>query len=286
MRLTINNLSKKYKNKVILENINISVSSGEILAVVGRNGSGKTTLLQSIVGILNIDSGDITVDNDSLLSNPNIKKEIFFVPDRFDYFKYTKIQKVVEYYKIIYKNFDKNFFSEELKKNNININKRCSQLSKGELMIFSIILALASNTKFLLLDEPLDGIDFVNINVILEYILDAQERGIGLIICSHQLNYLEKISNSVYFLGAENKQYKSEIIDKENYVKYQIVCADNTNIELLNNEDVLVVSNVGRIITIITKYSVDFEENLKKSKIIQYDKLNASIEEIFMFKNK
>ena len=105
-------------------------------------------------------------------------------PDKFDYFKYTKIKNIIKYYALAYDNFDKKFFKKELEKNKISLNKKVTELSKGQTVIFGVILGLACRTNFLLLDEPLDGIDIINIKLIINYIIEAQDSGVGILVSS------------------------------------------------------------------------------------------------------
>lgn len=285
MKLKIENLCKKYDKKEILKNINIELNSGEILALIGRNGSGKTTLLQTLVGMIERNSGDIFLDDKNIQNNPKLLQEIVYIPDKFDYFKYTKISKVIDYYKLIYPKFDETYFLNNLAKNNIEVTKRFSKLSKGETAIVAVALGLSCNTKFIFLDEPLDGIDVININQVLECLLDAQERGVGVIVSSHQLNHLEKISNKIYYLGKENFLDKSGDIDSENYKKYQVVYGEIATPQLFEEDNVKVISSIGRVHTIIVKDDGAFEEKLQKTNPIQYDKMNATLEEIFILEN-
>lgn len=286
MKLEIRNLHKKYGKKEILKNVNIELETGEILALVGRNGSGKTTLLKTIVGMISKDKGEIFIDNKNIYNNPKLMRELLFIPDRFDYFKYSKIKKVANYYKLIYPQFDKQYFYSQLKEHNFDINKRFSQLSKGETVLISIFLGLACKTKFIFLDEPLDGIDIININKVLDFILEAQEREIGVIVSSHQLSKLEKISNKIYYLGKEDLATTSEV-DADNYLKYQVVYDSLDVPELFSNKNVAVLSNIGRVYVIVVDSNfVDFEEELMATKPLQFDRLPATLEDIFILKNK
>ena len=121
--------------------------------------------------------------------------------------------------------FDEQYFKTELEKIKIyHKPSRLSELSKGQLAIFSLILGISCRTKFILLDEPLDGIDVINTKKIVDYILDAQSDGIGLLISSHQLNSLENISDKVVYL--DDGVGVSEEINKDEYSKYQLVYQD------------------------------------------------------------
>ena len=137
MKLTIEKINKKFSKKIVLNNVSFSVSTGEIVALVGRNGSGKTTLLKILSGIYSQDSGKIRIED---VDNKNIKKQLIYIPDRFDYFKNSKIKKVGEFYKLAYENFDEQYFKTELEKIKLSQTSRLSELSKGQLAIFSLIL--------------------------------------------------------------------------------------------------------------------------------------------------
>ena len=282
MKLTIDNINKKFSKKIVLNNVSFTVSTGEIVALIGRNGSGKTTLLKILSGIYSQDSGEIGIEG---VDNKNIKKQLIYIPDRFDYFKNSKIKKVCEFYKLAYENFDEQYFKTELENIKLSQTNRLSELSKGQLTIFSLILGISCRTKFILLDEPLDGIDVINTKVITNYILDAQSDGIGLLISSHQLNALENISDKVVYL--DDGVGVSEEINKDEYSKYQLVYQDKIPAELRNNPDVRIISNIGRVYVVIMKGNYDATHDIIQDKdLLQYDKLPIALEDIFLLNSK
>ena len=282
MKLTIEKINKKFSKKIVLNNVSFSVTTGEIVALVGRNGSGKTTLLKILSGIYSKDSGEIGIEG---IDNKNIKKQLIYIPDRFDYFKNSKIKKVCEFYKLAYENFDEQYFKTELEKIKLSQTSRLSELSKGQLAIFSLILGISCRTKFILLDEPLDGIDVINTKKIVDYILDAQSDGIRLLISSHQLNALENISDKVVYLG--DGVGVSEEVNKDEYSKYQLVYKDKIPAELRNNPDVRIISNIGRVYVVIMKGSYDATHDIIQDKdLLQYDKLPIALEDIFLLNSK
>lgn len=284
MKLAVKNINKKFGRKEILNNINFEISQGEIISIVGRNGSGKTTLLKLISGIYTLDGGEIEIDRKNIEKN-NLKGEIIYIPDKFEYFKHSKIKNAIKYYELAYDNFDKEFLEDELRKNKIDLTKRISELSKGQLTIFSIILGISCKTKFLLLDEPLDGIDVVNIKLVIDYILDAQDSGVGILVSSHQLNYLENISDKIIYLGEANGEV--EQINKENYTKFQLVYNDSPPKSLLDNPKVKIVSNIGRVyVAIIRGNKEEARDYIQSSELLQYDELPVLLEDIFLLNNK
>ena len=282
MKLTIDNINKKFSKKIVLNNVSFTVSSGEIVALVGRNGSGKTTLLKILSGIYSQDSGEIGIEG---VDNKNIKKQLIYIPDRFNYFKNSKIKRVCEFYKLAYENFDEQYFKTELENVKLSLTSRLPELSKGQLAIFSLILGISCRTKFILLDEPLDGIDVINIKVITNYILDAQSDGIGLLISSHQLNALENISDKVVYL--DDGVGVSEEVNKDEYSKYQLVYQEKISEELRSNPDVRIISNIGRVYVVIMKGSYEVtQEIIQDKELLQYDRLPISLEDIFLINSK
>ena len=282
MKLTIEKINKKFSKKIVLNNVSFSVTTGEIAALVGRNGSGKTTLLKILSGIYSKDSGEIGIEG---IDNKNIRKQLIYIPDRFDYFKNSKIKKVCEFYKLAYENFDEQYFKTELEKIKLSQTSRLSELSKGQLAIFSLILGISCRTKFILLDEPLDGIDVINTKKIVDYILDAQSDGIGLLISSHQLNALENISDKVVYLG--DGVGVSEEVNKDEYSKYQLVYQEKISEELRSNPDVRTISNIGRVYVVIMRGSYEVTQDIIQDKeLLQYDRLPISLEDIFLINSK
>ena len=282
MKLTLEKINKKFSKKIVLKNVSFTVSSGEIVALVGRNGSGKTTLLKILSGIYSQDSGEIEIEG---VDNKNIKKQLIYIPDRFDYFKNSKIKKICEFYKLAYENFDAQYFKTELEKIKLSETSRLSELSKGQLAIFSLILGISCRTKFIFLDEPLDGIDVINIKMIVDYILDAQSDGVGLLISSHQLNALENISDKVIYL--DDGVGVSEEINKDEYSKYQLVYQEKIPEELRRNPDVRIISNIGRVYVVIMRGSYTATHDIiQDENLLQYDKLPIVLEDIFLLNSK
>ena len=282
MKLTIDNINKKFSKKIVLNNVSFTINTGEIVALIGRNGSGKTTLLKILSGIYSQDSGEIGIEG---VDNKNIKKQLIYIPDRFDYFKNSKIKRVCEFYKLAYENFDEQYFKTELEKIKLSQISRLSELSKGQLAIFSLILGISCRTKFIFLDEPLDGIDVINTKVITNYILDAQSDGIGLLISSHQLNSLENISDKVVYL--DDGVGVSEEVNKDEYSKYQLVYQEKVSEELRSNPDVRIVSNIGRVYVVIMRGSYEVtQEIIQDKELLQYDRLPISLEDIFLINSK
>ena len=121
--------------------------------------------------------------------------------------------------------------------------------------------------------------------MIVDYILDAQGDGIGLLISSHQLNSLEKIIDIVVYL--DEGRGDSEEINKDEYSKYQLVYQEKIPDELRRNTNVKIISNIGRVYVVIIRGSYDSTHDIIQDKdLLQYDKLPIALEDIFLLNSK
>lgn len=275
--LKINNIYKSYEQNVVLKDVSFSIIPGKITSLIGRNGSGKTTCLEIISRIINFDSGSIYIDDREIENNIELQEEISFLPDKFDFFKFSNAKTIMEYYEIVYPKFDKDFAINELKKMRIDLKKNVNHLSKGMTTILGLIIILATNSKYILLDEVLDGIDILNKRKILEYILYAAEDGRGILISSHSLSELESISDMAIYITLDGSV--SEVDENVKLKKYQIV----TDSILSDNDrkNLFIISEIGRVTTILCEDNFYKILNSIDTKVIQYDEIPIKYEDIF-----
>lgn len=283
MILEVRHLYKSFGEKKVLEDVNFNVNSGMISSLIGRNGSGKTTALKILSRALNQDSGDIFIDGEMIDEKISLQSNIAYLPDNFDYFKFTKIGEIPKYYKIIYKDFNFEFYYRELKNLNISLKDIPKNLSKGNKALLGLITVISTKARFILLDEVLDGVDVLNKKKVMRYILDASDNGVGFLIASHQLNELEGISDEANYIGLDGEMESKNIIEKD-VNKYQIV------LKKLLKKDVdypfYITGEIGRVYTILSRHTI---EEIKKSlgdNLVQYDKLDLKYEDIFIMEEK
>ena len=274
------NVNKSFDDNKVLDNVTFSLEEGIITGLVGRNGSGKTTLLKIIAGIYKEDSGKIKIDGKSLDINPRTIENLAYLPDRFDYFNYYKIDQLPEYYEILYPTFDKDFFNGEIAKFSYNPKASIRNLSKGEKNLLGLICVLASNAKVILVDEVLDGMDILNRRRIIEYLLDAKDKGCAVFASSHELSDLSGICDEIYYLSKEGVLNKTNDEEKLSLNKLQVVVKDKLP-ENIKNKSVI-ISNIGRVYTILIDAKSEFlKELLQDPEIVQYDELEVKVEDYF-----
>ena len=279
MLFKVDNISKSFGQNQVLKDVSFDLVPGTITGIVGRNGSGKTTLLKILCGIYKADSGEFTLDGKKLENNPEIISHIGFLPDRFDYFSFYKAKDVPDFYKVIYENFDSDYFFCQLNKNEIDPNQNIRNFSKGQKNLLGLITILSSKADVLLVDEVLDGMDVLNKKLILSYILDAKEAGRTVLASSHDLDHLTGICEEILYLSKDGR-LKNTSVDTKNIKKIQIVVKDKLPKDLLDNS--VLVSSLGRVNIILINASEDLLDHmLANDEIVQYDILNLKIEDYF-----
>lgn len=279
MNISVKNIDKSFDKNIVLKDLSFNLKEGRITGLVGRNGSGKTTLLKIMCRIFDPDKGVVLVNDKDIRKNPELITNIAYLPDKFDYFNYSNPKDMLGYYKIIYPNFDKNFFLDQLHKNEIDPRVNTRNYSKGMKNLLGLITILATKADILLVDEILDGMDVLNKEVIKSYLLDAKEEGRTILASSHELDELYGISDEILYLTKSGKLEKiSENSDK--FTKVQIVVKDKLPDDVLNKS--ILRFNLGRVYIVLLGMNNDkVNEVLNRDEIVQYDILPSQVEDNF-----
>ncbi|HSQ34191.1 MAG TPA: ABC transporter ATP-binding protein [Peptostreptococcaceae bacterium] len=196
--LEAKNITKKYINKKALDNLNLSIEQGKIYGLLGPNGSGKTTFMKMIAGLSYPTSGDIEINKEKI--GTNTKNIVSYMPTSNHIPKWMKIKQCIKYYEDMYSDFDKNKASEMINFMGLNIEQKISDLSTGMLGRLKLSLTLSRNSKLYVLDEPLNGIDPISREKIMESILNICNEETTIIISSHLVKELETIIDEAVFI--------------------------------------------------------------------------------------
>lgn len=192
-------LSKSYLNKKALSSVDLEISLGRIVGLLGPNGSGKTTFLKMAAGILHPSSGEILIDG----QKPGVytKSIVSYLPDNDYLLKWMKIKDAVAYFKDFYPDFDENRAEELLIFMKLDKNSSVKSLSKGMKEKLNLALVLSRKAKLYILDEPLGGVDPVAREKILDAIINSFNEGSSMIITTHLVNDIERIFDDVAFIS-------------------------------------------------------------------------------------
>ncbi|MCT4621827.1 MAG: ABC transporter ATP-binding protein [Marinisporobacter sp.] len=196
------NVKKKYITKKALDGLNITIKTGKIYGLLGPNGSGKTTLMKMIAGLLQPTSGEIYICEKRI--GTETKKIVSYMPTSNHLPKWMKIKGCIKYFDDMFEDFDQEKAKETIKFMGLNEDQKVGALSTGMLGRLKLSLVLSRDAKLYILDEPLNGIDPVSREKIMETILNACDEEKTLIISSHLVKELERILDEVIFIDKGN----------------------------------------------------------------------------------
>ena len=207
--LVIDKISKSYGNKEVVRDISISIKRGEIVGLLGPNGAGKTTSFYIIVGLVKPDRGSIILDKYNISNLPIYirgKMGISYLPQEASIFRGMNVEdNLLSIIEINEKDKSKHEIILQNLLNEFDINhvrkSKSIVLSGGERRRLEIARTLASNPKYLLLDEPLTGIDPVSIEEIKLIIKKLKNKNIGILITDHNVRETLKIVDRVYIVN-------------------------------------------------------------------------------------
>ncbi len=215
--LECKHLCKKFDDKQILNDINITIPRGKIIGLLGKNGTGKTTLIKLINDLLTPTSGEVLINGEK----PGIasKKIISYLPERTYLDKEMTIAEVFKYFEEFYDNFDIQRAEKLLKDLNLNIDTHISKMSKGMQEKLQLILVMSRDAELYILDEPLGGVDPATRDYILDTILSNFNEGASVLISTHLISDIERILDEVIFINEGKIVINSsadELRNKEN----------------------------------------------------------------------
>jgi ABC-2 type transport system ATP-binding protein len=283
--LTVKNINKAIDGKPVIKDVSFSIDKGSIVGLVGANGAGKTTLLRCLVGILELDSGDVTYNGKNIMTEPEVKKHIIYIPDSHHNFNNYSVKEISSLYEAIYPNFDMNYFHTLLERFDLPANKQLRNFSKGMKALFFIILAISAKVELIILDEPTNGLDAIVKRNVLQLLLEeVSEQNFSLLISSHHLNELEKITDTVLIMkdGQIENSFSMDEATLQ-FKKIQVVFKDDMPTKINKLENVDVITHSGRVYTVVIKGNANETLSLiKAEKPLVLEELPMSLEDIFI----
>ena len=228
--LVINKISKSYGNKKVVRDISLTIKRGEIVGLLGPNGAGKTTTFYMIVGLVKPDTGSILLDKIEISKMPIYTRGlqgISYLPQEPSVFRGMNVEdNLLSIIEIVEKDKNKHDIILQSLLNEFDIShvrrSKSIVLSGGERRRLEVARTLASRPKYLLLDEPLTGIDPVSIEEIKIIIKKLKQKNIGVLITDHNVRETLKIVDRVnivnegmiYFTGNPEEAISDERIKK------------------------------------------------------------------------
>lgn len=208
MGLQAKSLSKAYKKRPVLRNVSFKVDRGEAVGLLGPNGAGKTTSFYCITGLITPDSGSVSIDGIDITSLPMYRRArlgIGYLPQEASIFRSLNVENNIRaILEVVEPRWDRReeILEELLNEFSVAHLRRAPALalSGGERRRVEIARALASNPSFILLDEPLAGIDPISVGEIRDLVSHLKHRGLGVLITDHNVRETLDIIDRAYIL--------------------------------------------------------------------------------------
>ncbi|MDR3242911.1 MAG: ABC transporter ATP-binding protein [Clostridiales Family XIII bacterium] len=286
--IEIRNLNKKFDGFQAVSDLNLRVKTGSVYGLFGTNGAGKTTVLKHIAGILRADSGAIEINGESVYENCSIKGRLAFIPDDLYFFSACSLQESALFYRSVYRGWNQDLYEEMTALFKIDLRRKLSKFSKGMQKQAAFILAISTSPDYLILDEPIDGLDPLIRKLVWKRILDGvAERKMTVLSSSHNLREMENICDSMGLMSEGRMMIERDLNElKSDIQKVQVAFRNEaapgenrySGLEVMHREsrgsiDLLIVRNPKNAV----------ESSIRAHDPILLDFLPLSLEEIFIY---
>ncbi|MFZ3579132.1 ABC transporter ATP-binding protein [Virgibacillus sp. DJP39] len=210
--IEVKELTKNFGRKKILKGVSFTASKGEITCLIGINGVGKTTILNAIMALTPFNKGQILINGEKI--SKNSFEKVTFIPDAITMLPQMKISEAVEFMDDFYTCWNQKRATELLEFFKLNVNDRISSLSKGNTAKVNLLLGLAMDVDYILMDEPFSGIDMFSREQIAKVFTSHLIENRGVIITTHEISDIEHLIDKVVLLdeGVVLKEFNTEEI--------------------------------------------------------------------------
>ena len=283
--IEVKNLVKQFDGFKALNEASLCVPTGSVYGLVGPNGAGKSTMIRHLTGIFRQDSGSIQIAGDPVWDNADVKSRIAAIPDDWFYFNSANVKDMMEFYRGFYPKFSVERYEKLKQVFSIDEKRTIRRMSKGMQKQVAFWLALSSMPEYLILDEPVDGLDPVMRRQVWSLMMnDVTERGTTVLVSSHNLRELEDVCDHVGIMEHGRVLVERSLEQLQgNMVKIQVVFQDGIN-EVPADLPVLHVSKMGRVFTLIMRMSAEeAETRLAMYNPMLVDAIPLTLEEIFIY---
>lgn len=213
--IEVKGITKKFGRKKVLKGISFTANKGEITCIIGINGVGKTTILNGIMNLTPMNSGEILIDGKKI--NKKSYEKITFIPDAMTMLPGFRIEQAMQFMQDFYQSWNQGRAEELLGFFKLTKEDKISTLSKGNTAKVNLMLGLALDVDYLLMDEPFSGIDIFSreqiANVFTSHLIEDR----GVIITTHEINDIEHLIDKVVLIdeGVVLKEFNAEQVREE-----------------------------------------------------------------------
>ena len=268
-----------------LDSATLTVPKGTVYGLVGPNGAGKSTIIRHFTGVYRPDSGKLLLEGAPIWENTDAKRRMVVIPDDWYYFPQASIAEMAKLYAGAYPSFSWERYEKMKQVFPLNDRQMLRRMSKGMQKQAAFWLALCCMPDYLILDEPVDGLDPVMRRQVWSLVLaDVAQRGTTVLVSSHNLRELEDVCDHVGIMDHGRVLLERSLAQlQDNMVKLQVVFPDGMT-EVPSDLPVLHASQIGRIHTFIMRMSAqEAEDRLAAYSPLLVDAVPLTLEEIFIY---
>ncbi len=282
--IEVKNVTKRFDGFAALRDLTMTVPTGAVYGLVGPNGSGKSTILRHITGVYRQDEGEVLVDGSPVFENPEVKARIAYIPDDVFYFPQAGVREMMQYYKGIWPAFDAARYEKLKEVFRLDERQPIRRMSKGMQKQAAFWLAMCQMADIMVLDEPVDGLDPVMRRQVWGLLMaDAAERGLTVLVSSHNLRELEDVCDHVGILDRGHLLLERSLSEmQENISKIQLALPDDR--PLPEGLELVHETVSGRLRTLILRGDPEATlQKLQECEPLFLDAVPLSLEEIFIY---
>lgn len=196
--LECRNITKKYGSGTAVDSLSLQIEPGRIYALLGPNGSGKTTLMKMAAGLVKPTSGDFYYNDERI--GVNSRREIAYMSTEPYFYSWMTALDVGKYYQDFFDDFSMEKYERLLSRMQLDTKIKVKALSSGMMAKLKIAVTMARQARIYLLDEPLNGIDFLARDEIMTSIIEAASEDTAIVLSSHLVDELEKVIDTAFFI--------------------------------------------------------------------------------------
>ena len=196
--LKCENLVKVYSGCRAVDGLNLELDAGRIYALLGPNGSGKSTFMKMVVGLIKPTEGKIYLDGEEI--SDKTRARITYMPTENYFYNYMRIMDIASFYKDFYNDFDEDRMYGLLDRMELHFDGKVRNMSTGMLAKLKVAVAMARNSRVILLDEPLNGIDIIAREQVMNTITGYNNEDKIIIVSSHLVDELEHAAGGAVFI--------------------------------------------------------------------------------------
>ena len=283
--IEVKDVIKTFDGFAALDAATLTVPQGSVYGLVGPNGAGKSTIIRHLTGIYRQDAGVVRMDGQDVWENAALKARLAAIPDVWYFFNQSTFLDMMRFYKGFYPRFSMERYEKLKEVFSIDEKRQIRRLSKGMQKQVAFWLALSAMPDYLILDEPVDGLDPVMRRQVWSLMMgDVSERGTTVLVSSHNLRELEDVCDHVGIMDHGKVLLERSLVQlQDNMVKMQVVFKDGAT-EVPEGIPVLHASRLGRIHTLIMRMNAQEATNLLSTyQPMLVDAVPLTLEEIFIY---